>query len=226
MNRIVIKEITQNRRSKFGHYVGEFATPDICHILASEDYDFVFFDMEHPGFSIETLKSAVRYFEANGVAMIVWTHCNDDEMIAHICDDGAEGVMAPMIKDAAEAAMVVQHMKYLINKARGPIVHQKVLAEALQSHVIAGKGLDLFEKEPPDADDRLLQLDNVIVTPHALCRTNQCFAGIGAADVASVLAVYDGRRPAGLQKQSVIAQKGFMGELERYQKCSYREGQV
>ena len=226
MNRTVIKEMTQNRRSKFGHYVGEFATPGICHILASEDYDFVFFDMEHPGFSIETLKSAVRYFEANCVAMIVWTPCNDYEMIAHICDDGAEGVMAPMIKDAAEAAMVGQHMKYLINKARGPIVHQKVLAEALQSHVIAGKGLDLFEKEPPDADDPLLQLDNVIETPYALCRTNQCFAGIGASDVASVLAVYEGRRPAGLQKQSVIAQKGFMEKLERYQKISHPEGQV
>ena len=62
MNRTVIKEMTQNRRSKFGHYVGEFATPGICHILASEDYDFVFFDMEHPGFSIETLKSAVRSY--------------------------------------------------------------------------------------------------------------------------------------------------------------------
>ena len=105
-------------------------------------------------------------------------------------------------------------------------MHQKVLAEALQSHVIAGKGLDLFEKEPPDADDPLLQLDNVIVTPYAMCRTNQCFAAIGASDVASVLAVYEGRRPAGLQKQSVIAQKDFMEKLGRYQKISHREGLV
>ena len=112
MSRTALKEMTQNRRPKFGHYVGEFATPSIGHILASADCDFVFFDMEHSGFSIETLNSTVRYFEAAAVAMIVRAPCKDYDMIARICDAGAQGVMAPMIKDAAEAATVVQHMKY------------------------------------------------------------------------------------------------------------------
>jgi len=112
MNRLALKEMTRHRRPKFGHYIGEFATPGIGLILASAQCDFVFFDMEHSGFSIETLKQAVRYFEAAGVAMIVRTPSKDYDMVARICDAGAQGLMAPMIKDAAEAATVVSYMKY------------------------------------------------------------------------------------------------------------------
>lgn len=112
MNRLALKEMTRHRSPKFGHYVGEFATPGIGHILASAQCDFVFFDMEHSGFSIESLKQAVRYFEAAGVAMIVRTPSKDYDMVARICDAGAQGLMAPMIKDAAEATTVVSYMKY------------------------------------------------------------------------------------------------------------------
>ena len=72
---------------------------------------------------------------------------------------------------------------YLINTARGPIVDQKALTKVLQERRIAGAGLDVLEQEPPDADDPILKLDNVILAPHALCWTDQCFAGNGAADV-------------------------------------------
>ena len=112
MNRLALKEMTRHRGPKFGHYVGEFATPGIGHMLASAQCDFVFFDMEHSGFSIESLKQAVRYFEAADVAMIVRTPSKDYDMVARICDAGAQGLMAPMIKDAAEAATVVSYMKY------------------------------------------------------------------------------------------------------------------
>lgn len=108
----VLKALTRSRQPKFGHYVGEFATPGIGHMLASAECDFVFFDMEHSGFSIETLKSVLRYFEAAGIPAIVRTPSKDYDMIARICDAGAEGIMAPMIKDATEAAIIVHHLKY------------------------------------------------------------------------------------------------------------------
>ncbi|WP_395685969.1 HpcH/HpaI aldolase/citrate lyase family protein [Aestuariivirga sp.] len=112
MDRFTLKKMTETRTPKFGHYVGEFCTPGIGHILASARCDFVFFDMEHSGLSLETLKSAVRYFEAGGVAVIVRSPSKDYDMIARIADAGAEGIMAPMVKDGAEASMVVRHLKY------------------------------------------------------------------------------------------------------------------
>ena len=103
--------MTRSRNPKFGHYVGEFLTPGVGHILAAARCDYVFFDMEHSGFSFETLKQAVRYFEAASVPVIVRSPSKDYDVIARICDAGAEGIMVPMIKDAAEAEQMVHHIK-------------------------------------------------------------------------------------------------------------------
>ncbi len=85
----------------------------------------------------------------------------------------------------AERLALMKPTAYLINTARGPIVDQKALTKVLQERRIAGAGLDVLEKEPPDADDPILKLDNVILAPHALCWTDQCFAGNGACRCAS-----------------------------------------
>lgn len=63
------------------------------------------------------------------------------------------------------------HMKrsaYLINVGRGPIVQEEELAFALKHHLIAGAGLDVFEQEPMDLNNPLLELDgsNLVLTPH------------------------------------------------------------
>src|SRR5262249_30875991 len=66
---------------------------------------------------------------------------------------------------APQLAMMQPHA-YLINRARGPIVDQAALYRALVDGVIAGAALDVLEHEPPAPDEPLLQLDNVIITPH------------------------------------------------------------
>jgi D-3-phosphoglycerate dehydrogenase len=104
----------------------------------------------------------------------------------------------------AERLALMKPTAYLINTARGPIVDQKALTNALQERRIAGAGLDVFEQEPPEADDPLLKLDNVILAPHALCWTDQCFAGNGAADVKAVLEVQHGRVPRGIVNRDVL----------------------
>lgn len=113
----------------------------------------------------------------------------------------------------AERLALMQPTSYFINTARGPIVDQAALTKVLQQGDIAGAGLDVFEQEPPDAADPLLALDNVILAPHALCWTDQCFAGNGAADVAAVLAVMKGEVPRGVVNRAVLAQEGFRAKL-------------
>jgi D-3-phosphoglycerate dehydrogenase len=55
---------------------------------------------------------------------------------------------------------------FIINTSRGAIIDHDALVNALTSGKVAGAGIDVFEKEPPDAGDPLLKMDNVIVTPH------------------------------------------------------------
>ncbi len=105
----------------------------------------------------------------------------------------------------AERLALMKPTAYLINTARGPIVDQKALTKVLRKRGIAGAGLDVLEQEPPDADDPILKLDNVILAPHALCWTDQCFAGNGAADVKAVLDVQHGREPRGVVNREVLS---------------------
>jgi phosphoglycerate dehydrogenase-like enzyme len=113
----------------------------------------------------------------------------------------------------AERLALMKPTAYLINTARGPIVDQTALTEALQARRIAGAGLDVLEQEPPDPDDPILTLDNVILTPHALCWTDQCFAGNGAADVRAVLEVQHGRTPRGVVNREVLATEAWKNRL-------------
>ena len=117
---------------------------------------------------------------------------------------------------SAEMLALMKPTAYLINTARGPIIDQRALTEVLAAGRIAGAGLDVTEKEPPDADDPLLRLDNVIVTPHALCLTDQCFAGLGAADVKAVLDVMGGREPANVVNRAVVDNPIWRDRLARY----------
>jgi phosphoglycerate dehydrogenase-like enzyme len=118
----------------------------------------------------------------------------------------------------AQRLALMKPTAYFINTARGPIVDQKALTLVLSEGRIAGAGLDVFEQEPTDPDDPLFKLDNIICAPHALCWTDQCFAGNGAADIAAVLAVMRGEVPRGVVNRDVLARPGFKQKLEAFRK--------
>jgi len=116
----------------------------------------------------------------------------------------------------AERLALMKPTAYLINTARGPIVDQQALTRVLKQRRIAGAGLDVLDQEPPDPTDPILTLDNVIFSPHALCWTDQCFAGNGAADVKAVLDVQHGREPRLVVNRAVLDGERWRRRLTDY----------
>ncbi len=101
----------------------------------------------------------------------------------------------------------------VINTARGPVVEQRAIYEALRNGIIAGAGLDVFEIEPAPADEPLFALDNVICTPHALCWTDECFRLNGEADVQAVLDLMQGRVPRGIVHRGIVDNRDWQRKL-------------
>ena len=104
----------------------------------------------------------------------------------------------------AEALAKMKPTSYLINVARGPIVDEKALIDVLQQRRIAGAALDVFEQEPVDPANPLLAMDNVIVTPHSLCWTDECFHNMASTGLRSIVEVLNGRIPEFLVNRAVL----------------------
>jgi 2-keto-3-deoxy-L-rhamnonate aldolase RhmA len=107
-----LKAMAGTKAPKLGTFIVEFATPGIGHILKSAGCDFVLFDTEHSGFGFETIKSAVRYFEAADLPAIVRVPSREYHHIARALDMGAEGLMLPMVGNVEEVRHIVNSMKY------------------------------------------------------------------------------------------------------------------
>jgi len=84
---------------------------------------------------------------------------------------------------------------YLINTARGAILDQKALCDALKKGKIAGAGLDVVEEEPLSPNDPILELNNVIVTPHVAGASAESMRGTAIMACEDVIKVLHGKRP-------------------------------
>jgi D-3-phosphoglycerate dehydrogenase len=83
---------------------------------------------------------------------------------------------------------------FVINTARGGLIDEAALYEALTSGHLAGAGLDVFEAEPPEGSP-LLDLDNVLLAPHAAGMDEAAERLMGERCVANILAIVRGRDP-------------------------------
>lgn len=106
---------------------------------------------------------------------------------------------APWTRDTerlinAERIALMKKTAYLVNTARGQLVDEEALADALEAGRIAGAGIDCFTREPP-AGSRLLQLDNVILTPHSTGMDVTAEHAMANRCIDSILAVWRGEDP-------------------------------
>jgi 2-dehydro-3-deoxyglucarate aldolase/4-hydroxy-2-oxoheptanedioate aldolase len=102
-----------------GHYVGEFVTPGIGHIVKEAGAEFVFLDMEHSGNSFDTINRGLRYLEAAGIPAFVRVPSDSYDHIARALDIGAEGIIVPMLGSAEQAREILAKLKYTPLGSRG-----------------------------------------------------------------------------------------------------------
>jgi D-3-phosphoglycerate dehydrogenase len=101
----------------------------------------------------------------------------------------------------------------MINTARGPIIDELALIEALSSGAIAGAGLDVLEQEPPELDNPLFGMENVVLTPHVASATTRMRPETRRRVGREVALVLRGRWPMSCVNPTVLPRV----ELERWQ---------
>ena len=111
---------------------------------------------------------------------IVTLHVNLSAETEHLIDSAALKKMKPGA--------------YLINVSRGPVVDEAALVDALRSGTIAGAGIDVYEEEPPAADNPLWELSNIIVTPHRAGFSSEGVYGSSMV-VEDIVRVFNGEEP-------------------------------
>jgi phosphoglycerate dehydrogenase-like enzyme len=105
------------------------------------------------------------------------------------------------LSDTSRGLITARHLAlmkptaFLVNTARGPIVEESALLDALRGRRIAGAALDVFDVEPLPAGHPLLALDNVVLTPHLGFVTAEGYAVFFGQAVEAILAFIDGKTP-------------------------------
>ncbi len=105
----------------------------------------------------------------------------------------------------AEFLAAMKPGAFFVNTARGELIDEDALAQALASGHLAGAALDCFQKEPPPADHPLLQLPQVIVTPHTGAQTDQAVRQMGQMALQACLDVLRGKIPEHIVNKEILA---------------------
>ncbi len=165
-------------------------------------------------------KAIIPKAKAFGLIVKVYSPRTSDESIQQ---QGAEKVSfqdllktADFITIHAPLTTETQHMfshneframkstAFLINTARGGIVDTAALTEALQNGEIAGAGIDVLVTEPPEADEVLLTLDNVVITPHTAFVSEESILELEITAATCVAQVLTGQLPASVVNPAVL----------------------
>jgi glyoxylate reductase len=156
------------------------------------------------GFGMRILYTKRRRLEPAAEAALGATYASLDDLLRESDFVSVHAALMPEtvhLIGARELALM-RPSAYLVNTARGPIVDEKALVDALRSRTIAGAALDVFEQEP-HVEPGLIELPAVVLTPHLGSAARGTRARIADIVVDNVIAVIEGRRPPNVYNPDV-----------------------
>ena len=103
----------------FGTFVFEFASPGMAKIAKSAGCDYIIFDMEHSGWSFETVKNQIQFARGAGIVPLVNPAGDDFNLITRSLDLGAKGILVPVVETKAQAEAIVRATRYPPHGRRG-----------------------------------------------------------------------------------------------------------
>ena len=104
----------------------------------------------------------------------------------------------------AEEFSRMKNSAYIINTCRGAVIDQNALYEAVKAGTIRGATLDVLDVEPPDFNNPLLSLDNVLITPHAAFYSEDAMAEVRTRSAQEVIKVFKGELPDHIVNRRVL----------------------
>lgn len=104
---------------RFGTFVFEFASPGLARIVKSTGCEFLILDMEHSGWSFETVKDQIQFARGAGVVPLVNPAGDDFNLITRSLDLGAKGILVPVVESKAQAEAIVRATRYPPHGHRG-----------------------------------------------------------------------------------------------------------
>jgi 2-keto-3-deoxy-L-rhamnonate aldolase RhmA len=114
-----VKRALMSGKVQIGTWVNVIRTPQIARLLATAGFDFMYIDMEHSNFSIETVGDLCCYAQAAGIVPIVRPPAKDAHLLSRPLDSGAMGLLIPHVDTREEAEAVVRTVKYPPRGTRG-----------------------------------------------------------------------------------------------------------
>ncbi len=143
--------------------------------------------------SIDLINNLEELFQKSDIISI---HVPYNEKTHHL-------VNSSLLKMTKEGAI-------LINTSRGQIIDEKALFKALKDGSLSAAGLDVFEEEPVNISNPLLNLDNVILTPHSAALTKECSARIAVEAAQAAIDVLNGKKPRSVFNEEGLCKKGYL----------------
>ncbi len=125
-------------------------------------------------------------------------------------EDRTRGMLGP------RELKLLKPSAYVVNVGRGELIQEEALVQALREKWIAGAALDVFEIEPLPLSSPLLELDNVILTPHWLPSTHQSARATRDVLIRNITRVAQGLEPQNVINPEVLSKPGFRTKLSRF----------